>query len=81
MRCRCAWVFPGSRQEGRRVNFTRFAAFVLFCIGALAHAQQAPDGLQFNVPYLCNDGKVYVAHRCENGPNAESRSIRRRTKL
>src|SRR5579859_3340152 len=48
------------------------AVFVLLGIGALAHAQQAPDGLQFNVPYLCNDGKVYVVHRCEKGPKFEA---------
>src|ERR1700758_4386614 len=57
---------------GDRVNFTRIAVFVLLCTGALAHAQQAPDGLQFNVPYLCNDGKVYVVHRCEKGPKFEA---------
>ncbi len=57
---------------GDSVNFTRVAIFGFLCIGALAHAQQAPDGLQFNVPYLCNDGKVYVVHRCEKGPKFEA---------
>lgn len=44
------------------------SALFLLCISGLSHAQQAPDGLQFNVPYLCSDGKVYVVHRCEKGP-------------
>jgi len=35
-------------------------------------AQQDPDGLLFNVPYLCNDGKVYVVHRCEKWPKFEA---------
>jgi hypothetical protein len=53
------------------MKFT-IGVFVLLCVGALAHAQQDPDGLQFNVPYLCNDGKVYVVHRCEKGPKFEA---------
>jgi hypothetical protein len=53
------------------MNFTRVAALILLCIGGLAHSQQAPDGLQFNVPYLCNDGNVYVVHRCEKWPKFE----------
>ena len=44
----------------------------LFCIAGIAAAQQAPDGLQFNVPYLCNDGHTYVVHRCEQGPKFEA---------
>lgn len=47
-------------------------AFLVFCVSMLADAQQSPDGLQFNVPYLCNDGKVYVVHRCEKGPKFEA---------
>ena len=54
------------------MKLTTVAVFVLLWIGALGHAQQAPDGLQFNVPYLCNDGKVYVVHRCEKGPKFEA---------
>ncbi|WP_109484325.1 hypothetical protein [Occallatibacter savannae] len=50
----------------------RILAVLLFCVSGLVHAQQAPDGLQFNVPYLCNDGKVYVVHRCEKGPKFEA---------
>ena len=45
------------------------AALVLICMSPFALAQQAPDGLQFNVPYLCNDGNVYVVHRCEKWPS------------
>ena len=54
------------------MNLARVAALVLLCTGSLARAQQAPDGLQFNVPYLCNDGKVYVVHRCEKWPKFEA---------
>jgi hypothetical protein len=54
------------------MKLTIVGVFVLLWIGALGHAQQAPDGLQFNVPYLCNDGKVYVVHRCEKGPKFEA---------
>ena len=31
----------------------------------------AQDSLQFNVPYLCNDGATYVVHRCATGPKGE----------
>jgi hypothetical protein len=48
------------------------AVFVLLCMSGRAFAQQAPDGLQLNVPYLCSDGKVYVVHRCEKGPKFET---------
>ena len=65
-------AFWNLAREWGSVNLTRVAAFVLLCIVELAHAQQAPDGLQFNVPYLCNDGKVYVVHRCEKGPKFEA---------
>jgi hypothetical protein len=54
------------------MNLRRITACLLFCISGLAAAQQAPDGLQFNVPYLCNDGKTYVVHRCEKGPKFEA---------
>jgi hypothetical protein len=54
------------------MKLNTLAAFVLICISGLALAQQAPDGLQFNVPYLCNDGKVYVVHRCEKWPKFEA---------
>jgi len=50
----------------------KIAVVLQLCIGGLAAAQQSPDGLQFNVPYLCNDGKVYVVHRCEKGPKFEA---------
>jgi len=49
-----------------------FAAFLLLWTGGLVHSQQQPDGLQFNVPYLCNDGNVYVVHRCEKWPKFEA---------
>jgi len=48
------------------------AAFLLLCTAWSAQAQHAPDGLQFNVPYLCNDGHTYVVHRCEQGPKFEA---------
>jgi hypothetical protein len=32
----------------------------------------AQDGLQFNVPYVCNDGATYVVHKCEKGPKFEA---------
>jgi len=41
-------------------------------MSAMVAAQQAPDGLQFNVPYLCNDGHTYVVHKCEKGPKFEA---------
>ena len=50
----------------------RIAAFLLICIATLAVAQQAPEDLQFNVPYLCNDGHTYVVHKCEKGPKFEA---------
>src|SRR5579863_10641079 len=50
----------------------KVAAFLWLCISGMVIAQQAPDGLQFNVPYLCNDGKVYVVHRWEKGPKFEA---------
>src|SRR5579863_10422361 len=50
----------------------KVAAFLWLCISGMVIAQQAPDGLQFNVPYLCNDGKVYVVHRCEKWPKFEA---------
>jgi len=43
----------------------------LLLIGAIAAAQPAQDGLQFNVPYLCSDGQTYVVHRCAVGPKGE----------
>lgn len=54
------------------MNLIRIAALFLLCSSGMAFALQAPDGLQFNVPYLCNDGKVYVVHRCEKGPKFEA---------
>jgi hypothetical protein len=54
------------------MRMMRTAASLLFCIAGAVAAQQEPDGLQFNVPYLCNDGKVYVVHRCEKGPRFEA---------
>jgi len=56
---------------GGNMKTIRMATFLLFCSSALACAQQAPDGLQFNVTYLCNDGHAYVVHRCEKGPKFE----------
>jgi hypothetical protein len=47
-------------------------ALLLVCACGSAMAQQTADGLQFNVPYLCNDGKVYVVHRCEKWPKFEA---------
>ena len=54
------------------MKITRIAACFLLCIAGLAQAQPQPDGLQFNVPYLCNDGRTYVVHRCERGPKFEA---------
>ena len=34
-------------------------------------AQEALPPLQFNVPYRCPDGNVYVIQRCERGPKGE----------
>ncbi len=44
---------------------------VLLLIAANAIAQQANDGLQFNVPYVCPNGQTYVVHRCATGPKGE----------
>jgi hypothetical protein len=54
------------------MTVTRILASLLFGIGGIAAAQQAPDGLQFNVRYLCNDGHTYVVHKCEKGPKFEA---------
>ena len=52
-----------------KLGATFLAPLVL--IATVATAQQAPDGLQFNVPYLCSDGQTYVVHRCAVGPKGE----------
>ena len=44
---------------------------LLLLIAGMAAAQQAQDGLQFNVPYLCSDGQTYVVNRCAVGPKGE----------
>ena len=54
------------------MRIARLAVFFLFCLTGRGAAQQPPDGLQFNVPYLCNDGHTYVVHRCEKGPKFEA---------
>jgi hypothetical protein len=54
------------------MNLKRIAALLPVLLGGIACAQQAPDGLQFNVAYLCNDGHTYVVHRCEKGPRFEA---------
>jgi hypothetical protein len=41
--------------------------FLLTCAGSL----RAQDALQFNVPYVCNDGATYVVHKCVTGPKGE----------
>src|ERR1700736_2388545 len=41
--------------------------FLFTCAGSL----RAQDGLQFNVPYVCNDGATYVVHKCVTGPKGE----------
>jgi hypothetical protein len=41
--------------------------FLFGCAGSL----RAQDGLQFNVPYACNDGATYVVHKCVKGPKGE----------
>jgi hypothetical protein len=46
-----------------------FAIIALFF--ASAASLRAQDGLQFNVPYLCNDGVTYVVHKCLTGPKGE----------
>ena len=61
-----------ARVEGAEVRITRVPAFLLFCIAVLLGAQQAPDGLQFNVPYICPDGQTYVVHRCGKGLRFEA---------
>ena len=43
----------------------------LLLTATIATSQQANDGLQFNVPYLCSDGQTYVVHRCATGPKGE----------
>ena len=48
------------------------AASLLLAATRMVAAQPQPDGLQFNVPYLCNDGRTYVVHRCEKGPKFEA---------
>jgi hypothetical protein len=53
-------------------HLSSFAAMIaicllLACVGSL-HTQ---DDLQFNVPYLCNDGVTYVVHKCLTGPKGE----------
>ena len=53
------------------MKMIRIAGFFLFCTTAMAAAQQAPDGLQFNVPYLCSDGYTYVVHKCTPGAKGE----------
>jgi len=53
------------------MKMIRIAEFLLFCTTAIAAAQQAPDGLQFNVPYLCSDGYTYVVHKCTPGAKGE----------
>ena len=53
------------------MKMIRVAGFLLFCTTAMAAAQQAPDGLQFNVPYLCSDGYTYVVHKCTPGAKGE----------
>src|SRR5881628_1381827 len=58
--------------KGTEMKLSTLAAFVLICMSGFAVAQQASDGLQFNVPYICNDGKVYVVHRCEKWPKFEA---------
>jgi len=53
------------------MKMLRIAGFLLFCTTAFATAQQPPDGLQFNVPYLCSDGYTYVVHKCTPGAKGE----------
>lgn len=52
-------------------KLSRNAFLFLLFLAASAAAQQAPDGLQFNVPYVCSDGATYVVHRCATGPKGE----------
>jgi hypothetical protein len=44
---------------------------LLLLTAGMAAAQQASDGLQFNVPYLCSDGQTYTVHRCAVGSKGE----------
>jgi hypothetical protein len=53
------------------MKMIRIAGFLLFCATAMAAAQQTPDSLQFNVPYLCSDGYTYVVHKCTPGAKGE----------
>ena len=48
-----------------------FVIIALFFLCASAASLRAQDGLQFNVPYLCNDGVTYVVHKCLTGPKGE----------
>ena len=57
--------------EEAEMTILRIAGFLLFCTTAFATAQQVPDGLQFNVPYLCSDGYTYVVHKCTPGAKGE----------
>jgi len=43
----------------------------LLLIAVNAIAQQASDGLQFNVPYVCSNGQTYTVNRCATGPKGE----------
>ena len=53
------------------MKYTGLLLLSLLLIAGIASAQQAQDGLQFNVPYLCSDGQTYVVHRCATGPKGE----------
>ena len=53
------------------MKMIRIVGFLLFCTTAVVAAQQAPDGLQFNVPYLCSDVYTYVVHECTPGAKGE----------
>lgn len=50
-----------------------FSATVALCLllASVAPLSAQDDGLQFNVPYLCNDGITYVVHKCLTGPKGE----------
>lgn len=54
------------------MRLKEIAVCLLLGMAGMVHAQQSADGLQFNVPYLCNDGRTYVVHRCEKGPKFEA---------
>jgi len=48
------------------------ASIIMLCfLFACAGSLRAQDGLQFNVPYACNDGATYVVHKCVTGPKGE----------